>query len=382
MKKRAQKIPRFFSGCLVGAVIMLLLFPFSAQAAHTANAAELYEKGKERLSAYQGNPAALAESRKLFAQIIDKFPNSPYGYLGLSRCYLVEAYQSGENYSIPKIKENVLPYASKAMRLGPLLNEVHEYSIFLGEILDRHTAQQEIIQQQLALFPDQANTYRLIGNYFYDREDYALAAQSYQKAALMPASEKMHRQILMRLGWLYLEHFSEPEQAIEYYKEALAGGEKSAAVYQFLGMAYLEQKNYLSAAEYFKKAKALASTPLVESYALQTEGYISEQNGEFARAIKLLQDAAAINAEQGALLYALGSIFYKLSDYGNAYQYFTKVIRMESLTPEAYYYAGRSAQSLGDKAQALDYYRQYLQMDSEGEEARWIRANVPELSYK
>lgn len=92
---------------------------------------QLYEKGQGYIDHYQGDKQPLIQAQNVFLELINKYPNSPFGYLGMSQIYRIDAYLGQENYDLELIRERALPFALKALRLGPSIQEVHEnYAFF------------------------------------------------------------------------------------------------------------------------------------------------------------------------------------------------------------------------------------------------------------
>ena len=116
---------------------------------------------------------------------------------------------------------------------------------------------------------------------------------------------------------------------------------------------------------------------------LQAKSLLHEQNGELDLAISVITSALGDNNQNTSLHRQLANLYYKKSDFRNAYHHFQKVIQAAGADDaEALYFAGRSAHSLGQDAEARNYYSQYLHLKSEGVEAEWIRQNIPDLSHR
>lgn len=351
-------------------------------ASHGPTAIELYENGDQVISLYRGNPADLAEAKQIFEKLIENFPRSPLGYLGMSRYYLIDAYRYDNHYFIAQVKDEALAYSLKALALGPLLPAVHQQHAAIENVFIHYAKQKENIQQYLALFPQTAKTYFLVGEFFCDREDFELALEAYEKALYLDPAKTLEQKILSRIAWVYLMKLGRPTDAITYYQKALESDKKNAVIQEYLGIAYFQVKNYPEAIALLTQSLKVCENPVAKSYLLQAQGLVLESEGDLTKAIGFLKAALDLNYEQRSALYFLGSLFYQLADYTNAYGYFTRVIHLEPRRPEAYYFAGRSAQFLGQKDEALRFYQWYLQLQTEGEAADWIRKNFPELSQK
>lgn len=92
----------------------------------------LYEKGDALLKTGRGSSETFVKAQEVFVKLIHKHPHSPFGYLGMSRLYRIEAWQAeGQKYDLELIRKGALPYALKALELGPSIRAVHEnYDFF------------------------------------------------------------------------------------------------------------------------------------------------------------------------------------------------------------------------------------------------------------
>lgn len=120
-----------YSVFLIMASCFLCLSASSSDAFLTPHPIQLYEKGDALVSSYSGNADGLMAAQDVFIVLIEKYPNSPFGYLGMSHLYRVDAYLGEENYDLKLIRERALPFALKALQLGPSIKAVHEnYAFF------------------------------------------------------------------------------------------------------------------------------------------------------------------------------------------------------------------------------------------------------------
>lgn len=343
---------------------------------------QLYTEGDGLLKSYRGDPVVLSKAKNTFLKIVEKFPDSPLGYLGLSRLSVIQAYRYENHYFIPQIKEDALPLALKAMALGPLIPAVHDHYSLLEHIFKDHAEQQETLRQYMALFPEDPKTYFLLGEFLCDRKEFELALHAFQKAGHLKAPMILQGRISKRIAGIYLRFLNDPARAVQEYQSVLDRGDKTASLYESLGLAQFEMKDYAAAADSFRHALALSDSPFVRSYFLQAQGYLSESEGDIAKAIKFLQDALTLSYDRSNLLFVLGKLLFQAQDYAQAQKYFLDLIQIAPYHAQAYYFAGRSAQSLGLKEQAITYFQEYLKLFPDGEESEWIRTNIPDLSQK
>lgn len=341
---------------------------------------EMYDQGIHLLDSYRGDPSVLYEAQQIFSSLMKKFPDSPYGYLGMSRVQRINAYLYDNRYRMEKVRDEVLPFAIKALELGPSIREVHENYSMLETIYEDFYANQKEAQEALISFPERAETYLLIGQFFGDQDESEKAIEFYKATLGLEPSPVVRLQTLQRIGLLYLEQTKEPEKAVKYFQEAVEIAPDSAVINENLGAAYLKMKNYPQAVDRLQKAMNSLKNSCTEHYLFQARALLAEERGNFKDAINFLELALSQNTADINLHFKLGNLYYNMANYENAYVHFMRVINLEPQNPGAYYFAGRSAYSLGKTDTAIDYYKTYLKLNADSEEAAWIRNNVPELS--
>lgn len=371
-------------GKILGLVILTLIWHVSlsadAFALKSKHPVETYEQGVKILDSYRGDPAVLYEAQAIFTGLIKKFPDSPYGYLGMSRAQKIQAYLYDNRYRMSQIRDEVLPFAIKALELGPSIRDVHEHYSLLEKIYEDFYSNQKDAQNALLSFPERAETFLLIGMFFGDQGEKEKALEFYKGALDLNPSTAVHLQILERMGLLYLKDFQQPEEALTYFQQAIEIAPDSPVMKESAGIAYLKMKNYRQAIQHLIKAMDVLANDYTQYYLLQAQAFLAEEEGKVAEAIKFLEAALRQDKHNIALHFKLGNFYYTLAKYENAYTHFMEVISLEPKNSGAYYFAGRSASSLGETDTALNYYKQYLQLNADSEEAAWIRKNVPELS--
>lgn len=358
------------------------IFPSTAQALFTPHPTQLYERGAALLNSYRGEAAQINEAQKYFVEIIDKYPDSPWGYLGMSRTYLIDAYLYGNQYNMKKIQDLALPFAVKALELGPSLRQVHEHYALFEKIFDQFQADQNFAKEYLLSFPDKAETYLTLGNFMRDQEEYARALEFYQMALELEPSDATRIKVLTRIALLYLNEYQQPQNAVEYFLQALSLNKNSPLLNEYLGVAYLKMNRYQQAIENLSRSLQAIKLTTPEYYLMLAQGYMAEEQGKLPQAIDYLEQASRSGMGTSTLYYRLGNLYFKNADYEKAYRHFKRVIDIKPEESSAYYFAGRSAHSLGQEDMAINFYKKYLQLNAESEEARWIRENIPEFSQK
>ncbi len=303
MKTRIRQIAvLFFFGFFV-----FNFLPERLEAMISPHPIQLYERGEAGLKAYHGDPAQLHEAQKSFKELLQKYPYSPFGYLGMSRIHTINAYRYGTHYNMEEIRAKALPFAIKALELGPSIKAVHENYAIFERIFDQFAINQKQAQDSLLSSPEDAATYFVVAGFLRNQGEYAKALGYYKTALTMSPSQSMRLRIFKRIALIYSENYQQAEESVKYYKQAL----------------------------------------------------------------KIREDSS--------VHYNLGNLYYKQGEYERAYSHFKHVIDLRPQDSNAYYFAGRSAQSLGNTDLAKDYYKKYLQLGIDNQKADWIRKNMPEF---
>lgn len=116
---------------ILGLVLFIAIQP--AYAFLSPHPVQLYDKGEALIADYQGDINVLVAAQDVLLVLIEKYPHSPFGYLGMSHLYRIDAYLGNENYDLKLIRERALPFALKALELGPSIRAVHENYAFFEE---------------------------------------------------------------------------------------------------------------------------------------------------------------------------------------------------------------------------------------------------------
>jgi len=75
--------------------------------------------------------------------------------------------------------------------------------------------------------------------------------------------------------------------------------------------------------------------------------------------------------------YKLGNLYFSMADYRKAYDHFRRVIDLQPDKANAYFFAGRSIQSLGDYDSAVTYFSKYLTLATDDQKVDWIKQHMP-----
>jgi tetratricopeptide (TPR) repeat protein len=323
----------------------------------------------------------LSNAEKIFMKLIEKYPYSHFGYLGMSRLNIIRAYRYGNFYDMHIIHEKALPFANRALELGPAIQEAYDNYGLLEDIVSEDSLERKKARAYVELFPDRPETYFIVGNFMYNHDEISKALEYFGMALRLSPPDTLRVRILKRIALIHFRDYKDVQKASEYYLEALNINGESQVLNEYLGISYFHMKKYTLAVERLSKAlELLPSSRIAEYYLMQAKGYMYEEEEKLVKAIEFLKKASVFEANNGSLYYALGNLYYKLEQYDTAYNHFKNVIDLEPHNSSAYFSAGQSAASSGKRDLATDYYRRYLQLKSYGQKAEWIRTNFPEFT--
>jgi serine/threonine protein kinase/Tfp pilus assembly protein PilF len=153
---------------------------------------------------------------------------------------------------------------------------------------------------------------------------------------------------------------SNPAEAIEFYRAALAARANSSAVYFNLGEVYLAQKQWGRAADVFEKAVAYDPS-FVE--ALNSLGLARHGLKQLNLAEEAIAKAVARDPQNAAYHVNLGKVFNDQQQYDKAIETFQHAIELEPLSPLAHHHLGDAYRGTKQLRLAGDAYLRALQID-------------------
>ncbi len=354
----------------------------SAHASFSSHPLQDYEQGIKNLQTYRGDTKVLQNAQLLFSQIIEKYPDSPFGYLGMSQLKIVEAYRYGQHYNIKMITEEALPMALKAMHSGPTLIAVHDHYDRFEVIFRNNDESQDQVRKLLFLSPEKPVTYLALGDYLSDQGDYEKALEYYKIALRFAADDAGKLIAIQRIARINLTELGDANLAVKYYKDALVINEHMPTIWEALGAAYFKLQQYDLSAEYYKKALNFFHTTQLQQRLFEVQLLAYEQAGDLDLAIQMIRESIDVNSQNTSLHRQIGNLYYKNNSFREAYSHFQQAIDLGLTEPELFYFAGQCAYLLGYEKEAEDYYYEYLQLRQEGQQAQWIRHNIQGLSQR
>ena len=171
-----------------------------------------------------------------------------------------------------KVKKSIGIYLAAMLLIG-----VAGYQLNLGTIGDKlnQSFMEKVLTRELQKSPDNPNLYRLLGDLYYNRQDYEGVKYAYEKAIELRLNDA---HVLNNLAWLYatceVKSLRNPERALRLAKLAVKI-EPSSYIYDTLAESYFVNGMYQEAVKASEHALKLAK---------ENRAYYREQLEKFRKA--------------------------------------------------------------------------------------------------
>jgi len=172
-----------------------------------------------------------------------------------------------------KVKKSIGVYLAAMLLIG-----VAGYQLNLGTIGDKlnQSFMEKVLTRELQKSPDNPNLYRLLGDLYYNRQDYEGVKYAYEKAIELRLNDP---HVLNNLAWLYAtcedKSLRNPERALRLAKLAVEI-EPSPYIYDTLAESYFVNGMYQEAVKASEHALKLAK---------ENRAYYREQLEKFRTAV-------------------------------------------------------------------------------------------------
>lgn len=253
---------------------------------------------------------------------------------------------------------------------SPLQYELYE---LLGKLYEEDGAWEKAVaayQHSLKLRPDHW------GNYIRQADLYLQMNRAEEAVEVMEEAYQKFSDFT-DVGYVLAIAYSrakEHEKAIKMFEkvssvlENSGDGSGNAIFYYYYGAASEQAGEYEKAAELFKKS--IAQDPANSASAYNYLAYMwAEQGVNLEEAEQYVNQALAMEPENGAYVDTLGWIYYKQNRLEPALAELLRATELiQPADPLVLEHVGDVYLKLGNKAQAEDYYRKALELDSENQE--------------
>ncbi|MFA5261355.1 MAG: tetratricopeptide repeat protein, partial [Candidatus Omnitrophota bacterium] len=329
-------------------------------------------------NSFRGDRQDLLAARKIFQQLIARYPESALGYLGMSRALLMEAALFDNHYNMKFVHEEALPNAVKALELGPTIRAVHEHYSEIEKIFENYYLNKKEAQIYLTLYPEDPKTFFYAGAFVLDQDEPQKAVEYFSIALDMNPGQELRKKILKYLAWIHLNKYQQYDKAVNYCQQALELEKSSYELNEYLGLAYLRLGDYHASVESLSRALQLSDkSGQAQFYLWLAKGHQAEEEGNVSLAADFFEQALLSRGRDIEVHYKLGNLYFSMADYRKAYDHFRRVIDLQPDKANAYFFAGRSIQSLGDYDSAVTYFSKYLTLATDDQKVAWIKQHMP-----
>jgi len=225
-----------------------------------SNVDSLYQQAKDLMDSYDGNTSDLRETVvPLGEQMISIAPTSPFGYYVLSRCHRYFSYYSGDKYDVDYVRDTALPYAEKAVELGPKVSLMHMNLAMCYYSMADYQKAEEIIEKAVSLSEDgenKANNLIHKGIILESKGDYPQSLNAFKQAEALPMTQAQQLYFCDNIGSL-LKKMKRYDESIVYAEKRLALTPEAYWAKRNLALAYIKKAKDLIERSDFTQAEQL-----------------------------------------------------------------------------------------------------------------------------
>jgi len=224
-----------------------------------------------------------------------------------------------QKYKIKPNYQRALELFEKCKEINPKEALIYYY---IGRVYyNMKQYENAIIETEIALkIHEDYDTYKLLGDIYFDSGNYTMAVKNHKKAMKIDDSAYIRSTIAKAL--VKLDEYNE---AINLLNESIKKYPESSWLSWELADVYLEKKDYLTAVDYYQNA--LKEYP--ENYMIHFKiAYCYGSLGAFNNAEKWYLKAINIDPKNEAPHFNLGLLYVKKEDYANALRYFEKALQL------------------------------------------------------
>lgn len=273
------------------------------------------------------------------------------------------------------------------------------------------------IQPQSLYVYNTRNTNRLFGNFYYTlgtqlaaRGQIAAAETMLSKAVrLMPNNKFVHLnygivlealqknepalteyqqaialdpkmvQAQYSLGLLQ-DKTGKTDLAIESLRKAVALAPDNSYINYDLGVLYAKKNDYRNSAVYSQKAVSGPGSDFAEAY--NNYGYALAQMGQYAEALKAVEQSLKLKPDSAATLDSKGFALYGLGRYEEALKAYEDALKLDPTIGEVYLHLAQTQEKLGKYNQSVKAYETYLQLTPDATDKAVVEEKVREMRKK
>lgn len=186
------------------------------------------------------------------------------------------------------------------------------------------------------------NLHFMMGKSYYEEEDYE-KARRYLTTQFK--TNPKHKETIILLGRVYIE-MSMYNDAIAMYKQAVESNPDDYEILYEIGLLYSAQNNDREAVKYFEMA---ADKGIKQDLAFLQNLGIAYLSFNIPKGVEVLNKVLEKKPGDVEILTQIAQAYYKVQDYGTAYELYFKIFENDNSNAKALYMAGVSLIRKGDK---------------------------------
>jgi len=263
-------------------------------------------------------------------------------------------------------------------------NDLAQATRILQDAKLRFPANKQILEN-LAAFQSETQSGKISEAYgYYKNNDFQKALGAY--LAIQPATFES----LSGIATCY-KGLNNDNQAIEYYKKALAVDPTNSDVAYYIGVIYSEKEDWAQAKTYLKKAMVINKTndrakdlyqTVVEqaNIKLMDKAIALYDKADYVSASKIISQVLAEDSKNAYAYYYRGLINDEYKKYSLALLDYKKVVLYSSELTIAYYLVALDYDTLKQYKNALTNYKKYVSLTTEQNEyKKYSQTRIKEL---
>ena len=252
-----------------------------------------------------------------------------------------------------------LIYFTNLRRIQPTrLKDLEIYSTLLWHLGDK-VKLSNLSSELVNTFPEEAQTWCVVGNYFSLLKDHEEAIKSFEKATKINPYFS-YAYTLQGHEYASNESF---DIAKEFYMKALACDPQHYNAYYGMGSCASQLGKFEEALLYFEKARVINPVNVVLICCCGTE---LEKLYHNEMALKYYELACKLDPRSILAKYRRAELLFTMNRYSVALGQFEELIKLDSENPNLHFMLGKILETLGRKKDAIREYTIALHLDPKG----------------
>ena len=291
----------------------------------------------------------LQEAAENFAQVVERYPASPYAQQVQGEQADFLASQLGYDWE----PFSTFQAAQELRRAGQYDEALAQFDEVIDAVAKTSLAQAAIFQKHLVEYQKSGDASALRDEIATGRNEYPLG-----------------------FGGVPVDQLSDVLREINQAQQALESNPEDAGAYQQMGLGYYRTQAYQCGIDAYRKAIAIAPDATLAHNML---GYCSMGAGKFEEAVSAFQQLVEVAPEDPNSYDSLTEGYYQLGDTTKAIQYYQQALAVDSTFSNSYYMLGTIYQERGRRDDAIAHLERYIQLDPGGFQAPNAQRQLDQL---